>query len=290
MINEEVLEQIELLQLLLKNHVAGSFGGTHKSKTFGSSCEFADFRDYIPGDDVTKIDRNAFARFRKLYVKLFLDERQVHTRIYIDASKSMTYGRSGKDAQALKIAAALAYISICEMDRVSVYLIRNDAIEEVAVGMLGKESYLNNIGKLNDVVFDGDIFISEAILPSTVGYGDGASIVISDFLTDNDYYSAVDYLVGKKRDVLCVQVLSPEELNPKARGKMHFYDSEAPSKFYRKNINKDILKAYSLALEYVTGSVRSLCHSRGADYALVSSEESLQEIFFDKLTGMGVIK
>ena len=289
-INEAVLEQIELLQILLKNNIAGMFGGTHKSKTFGSSCEFADFRDYVSGDDITKIDWNAFARFKKLYLKLFLDERQVHTRIYIDASRSMVYGDDRKREQALKLAAALAYISICEMDRVSIYLIRGDQIEDVAVGMLGKEAYLQNIGRLNEIVFEGDIAFSEAVLPSTVGYGDGMSVLISDFLTDNDFEAAIDHLVGKKRDVLCVQVLSPEELSPKARGKMHFYDSEAPSKFYRKNINKDILQAYGRALEYATDRVRTLCLSRGADYALVSSEESLEAIFFDRLAGMGVIK
>ena len=289
-VTEDFLEQIELLQILLKNNVAGMFGGTHQSKTFGSSCEFADFRDYIPGDDVSKIDWNAFARFQKLYLKLYLDERQVQTKIYIDASRSMAYGNGKKHEMALKLAAALAYVSICEMDRVSIYLIRNNTIEDVVVGMRDKETYLNNIGKLNDVVFDGEVAISEAILPSNVGYGDGMSIIISDFLTDNDFEAAVDHLVRKKRDVLCLQVLSPDELNPKARGKMHFYDSEAPSKFYRKNINKDIIQAYKLALEYATGRVRDVCHNRGVDYALVSSDEKLAEIFFEKLSISGVIK
>lgn len=289
-VNESFLEQIELLQTLLKNNVAGMFGGMHKSKTFGSSCEFADFRDYIRGDDVSKVDWNAFARFKKLYLKLYLDERQTHTRIYVDASRSMGYGNGKKHEQALKLAAALAYVSICEMDKVSIYLIKDNHLEDVAIGIHDREGYLNNIGKLNDVVFDGEVAISQAILPSTVGYGDGMSIIISDFLTDNDYEMAVDHLVRKKRDVLCVQVLSPDELNPKARGKMHFYDSEAPSKYYRKNINKDILQAYKLALEYATGKVRETCQSRGADYALVSSDEKLSEIFFDKLSTMGVIK
>ncbi|MCH5157170.1 MAG: DUF58 domain-containing protein [Clostridiales bacterium] len=289
-INEALLEQIELLQLLLKNNIAGMFGGTHQSKTFGSSCEFTDFRDYIPGDDVSKIDWNAFARFKKLYLKLYLDERQVQTKIYIDASRSMAYGNGKKHEQALRLAAAFAYISICEMDRVSIYLIKGNRVEDVVENMLGKESYLNNIGKLNDVVFDGDVAISEAILPSKVGYGDGTSIIISDFLTDNDYEEAIDYLVRKKRDVLCVQVLSPEELNPKARGKMHFYDSEVSAKYYRKNINKEILHAYRLALDYITTNLRTMCQSRGVDYALVASDEKLVDVLFDKLSAMGVIK
>ena len=289
-VNEELLEEIELLQLLLKNNTAGMFGGTHKSRTYGSSCEFADFRDYFPGDDITKIDWNAFARFKKLYLKLYLDERQVHTRIYIDASRSMGFGKGGKDRQALRIAAALAYISVCEMDRVSICLIREKKLETLVSNMLGKEAYLNNISKLNDVVFEGDSYISEAILPSTVGYGDGMSVIISDFLTDNDYEEAVSHLVSKKRDVLCVQILSDDELNVKSRGKMHFYDSENSQKYYRRNINRDIVQAYMRALEYATGRVREICHSRGADYALISAEEKFEDIFFGKLNTMGVIK
>ncbi|MDE6691580.1 MAG: DUF58 domain-containing protein [Clostridia bacterium] len=289
-INEEFLQQIERLQMLVKNNVAGMFGGNHQSKTFGSSCEFADYRDYIPGDDITKIDWNAFARFEKLYLKLYLDERQMHTRIYIDASRSMSFGKGNKDVQAIKIAAALAYLSVCELDKVSVYIIRENGVEEIIRGMLGKESYLNNINKLNDIVFEGDSAISQAILPSTVGYGDGMSIIISDFLTDNDFETAVHYLVGKKRDVFCIQVLSKEELNPKARGKMHFFDSENNERYYRKNITREIIHAYRLALDHITGRVRNLCMSLNANYMLVSAGDNVSDVFFDKFVNEGVLK
>ena len=95
-IDEAFLSQLEQLGTLLKNNVAGMFGGNRRSKNLGSSCEFADYRDYMPGDDVTKIDWNAYARFDKLYEKLYFDERQMHTRIYIDASRSMAHGSEDK--------------------------------------------------------------------------------------------------------------------------------------------------------------------------------------------------
>ena len=123
-----------------------------------------------------------------------------------------------------------------------------------------------------------------------MGYGDGLSVIISDFLTDNDFETAIDHLASKKRDILCIQVLSKEELNPLIRGKMHFFDSETTSKFYRKNINRDIIKAYKQALEFATGRIRDYCAARGADYMLVPAEESVYKIFFDKLVNMGVLK
>jgi uncharacterized protein (DUF58 family) len=289
-INEEFLQQVELLQILIHNNVAGKFGGNHKSKAFGSSCEFSDYRDYIAGDDITKIDWNAYARFEKLYLKLYLDERQMHTRIYIDASRSMGFGKGGKDLQAIRLAATVAYLSVCEMDKVSIYLIQNRTLTEVIGGMLGKESYLNQIGKLNDITFDGDSYIGEAIVPSTVGYGDGVSVIISDFLTDNDYESAIDHLASKRRDILCLQVLSEEELKPKSRGKMHFFDSEDISRSYRKNINREIARAYQEALEYATSRISDYCAARGANYLLVSAEQSMGDVFFGDLTNMGVVK
>ena len=289
-INEEFLQQIEALQTLIRNNVAGLFGGTHQSKSFGSSCEFADYRDYIPGDDITKIDWNAYARFDKLYQKLYLDERQMHTKIYIDASRSMEYGRQDKAEQALRIAAAIAYISLCEMDKVSVYAIRDNRVVDVIVGMVGKDSFVGEVGKLNELEFGGDSNISDAIVPSNVGYGDGMSVIISDFLTDNDYENAINHLADKRRDVFCIQVLSPDELAPKMRGKVHFYDSEDNERTYRKNIKKEIMRAYRAALEYVTNRINTVCATRGASYMLVSSEEEIGDIFFSRMTEQEVLK
>ena len=289
-INEEFLQQVEALQVILKNNVAGLFGGNHQSRTYGSSCEFADYRDYIPGDDITKIDWNAYARFEKLYLKLYLDERQLHTRIYIDASRSMDYGNSKKADVALKIAATLAYLSICEMDKVSIYYIKNNKVHEVISSIVGKESFYNQIGKLNDIEFSEDCFISEGILPTKIGYGDGMSIILSDFLTDNNYENAIDYFVGRRRDLFCFQILSKEELKPNIRGKVHFFDSENVNNQYRKNINRDIINAYNQALEYTITRIKNYCNSRNANYVLVNSESSISELFLKTLPEMGVLK
>ena len=289
-IDEAFLSQLEQLGTLLKNNVAGMFGGNRRSKNLGSSCEFADYRDYMPGDDVTKIDWNAYARFDKLYEKLYFDERQMHTRIYIDASRSMAHGSEDKAEAALKLAAAFAYLSISEMDKVSIYAIRGNSLEDIAIGMVGKDSYLGCVGRLNELEFDSDSKISEAIVPSAVGRGDGYSIIISDFLTDENYEAAIDRFAEQKRDILCVQILSREELNPQMRGKMHLFDSEDQAKFFRKKIDQDVVRAYKDALRYVTDRIRSYCESRGGFYMLTSADTELSEIFFDKFIDMGVVK
>ena len=289
-INEAFLQQVETLQTVLKNNVAGMFGGNRKSKTYGSSCEFADYRDYVPGDDISKIDWNAYARFDKLYQKLYLDERQMHTKIYIDASRSMNFGDGGKGDQCLRLAATLAYMSISEMEKVSIFVLREKEIQSVISGMVGKNAYFEKIGLLNEITFDGDSYIADAIVPSNVGRGDGMSIIISDFLTDNNYETAIDRLADSKRDILCIQVLARDELNPQMRGKMHLFDSENVSRTYRKNIDRDIVRAYKAALQYVQDRIREYCNARGADYMLVAADETMAEVFFEKLVNAGVLK
>lgn len=289
-VDEATLAEIEALETVLKNNVAGMFGGNHQSKNFGSSCEFADYRDYVPGDDISKIDWNVYSRFDKLYQKLYLDERQMHTKIYIDASRSMQHGTPEKAEQAIKLAAAIAYLSVCEMDKVSVYVIKGARVEEVISGMVGKDSYLNYVNLLNEIEFEDDVSISDAILTSRIGMGDGYSVLISDFLTEEDYERAIDKLADCKRDILCLQVLSREELNPQFRGKMHLFDSENQQNFFRKKIDRDRVNAYKAALKFVTDRIKNYCEARGGHYMLVPADTALADLFFGGLVDMGVLK
>ena len=287
-IDERFLSQLELFSLAIKDNIAGLFGGSHQSKKYGTSCEFADYREYVEGDDISKIDWNIYGRFEELYLKLYLDEKQMYTKIYIDASRSMSF--FNKDQYALRLAASLAYLSVSEMDRVSIYLVKNKSVIPLFEKIIGREKFYENVSKLNDIKFEGEASISEAIMRSDVGFGNGKSIIISDFLTYNDYFSAIDYLRDKHRDVLCIQLLAPEEIRPTARGKNILYDSEEHGHFFRGNITRDVLNAYQKALDYIQDTLLNYCASREADYTLYDTSISLRELFMDCLFNKGVIK
>lgn len=286
-IDENFFQQLELFSLAVKDNVAGLFGGNHKSKKFGSSSEFADYRDYIEGDDITKIDWNIYGRTEKMYLKLYLDERQMQTRIYIDCSTSMSY--NGKDEMAVRLATALAYLSVKEMDRVSIYAVRGKIVEPILEKIVGKDAFTQAIGAMNKLKFGGDVYLSEAITRSVVGYGDGRSIIISDFLTDNNFFDCIDYLRGKKRDVLCLQILSPQEMKPQVRGKTIIRDSEDGMRFYKDNINREILAAYEKAVKYITGRIENFCLSREADYQLIDTSTPVKEILLKTMVDRGII-
>lgn len=287
-IDERFLSQLELFSLAIKDNVAGLFGGSHQSKKYGTSCEFADYREYVEGDDISKIDWNIYGRFEQLYLKLYLDEKQMYTKIYVDASRSMSY--FNKDEYALRLAASLAYLSVSEMDRVSIYLVKEHKIIPLFEKIIGREKFFENVSKLNNVKFDGDVFMSDAIMRSDVGFGNGKSIIISDFLTENDYLSAIDYLRDKHRDVLCIQLLAPEEINPSSRGKNIFYDAEDTNKFFKGNVTRDVLNAYHKALDFVQDRLTNYCASREADFTFYDTSISLRELFMDRLFNKGVIR
>ena len=116
------------------------------------------------------------------------------------------------------------------------------------------------------------------------------SIIISDFLTENDYLSAIDYLRDKHRDVLCIQLLAPEEINPSSRGKNIFYDAEDTNKFFKGNVTRDVLNAYHKALDFVQDRLTNYCASREADFTFYDTSISLRELFMDRLFNKGVIR
>ena len=109
-------------------------------------------------------------------------------------------------------------------------------------------------------------------------------------MTDEDYERAIDRFAEQRRDILCVQVLSREELNPQFRGQMHLFDAENPQDFFRRKIDKDRINAYKEALRAVTDRIKNYCEARGGYYMLVPAYRPLFEIFFGDLADMGVLK
>ena len=125
-LNDAFFSRLETLALNLRANLAGFFGGKHLVKTYGQTVEFADYREYMPGDDIRRIDWNLFSRFEKYFLKLFTDERQMHVRIFLDCSASMGKEAPQKGAYAVAFGAALGFLAVHNMDKVSFRLMRGD--------------------------------------------------------------------------------------------------------------------------------------------------------------------
>ena len=293
-LNDAFFSRLETLALEMRPDLAGFFGGKHLVRTYGQTVEFADYREYQLGDDIRRIDWNLYSRFEKYFLKLFTDERQMHTQIFIDCSASMGRDNEEKADYAIAIAAALGYLSVHNMDKVSFKLMKGEKSEDPFGTIVGKRAFFNAISTLSELEFDGESDLREAVVntPNT-GSNDGLTVIISDFFTDSQWQKAVDYLCYKKRQVLLVQVLMPEEIDPLYTGRVNLIDSESVDLSDTKNMKIKIDRASQLAYEEALHSMleelQGFCNSRGAMFASISTDQPIEKVLFKELLKVGIM-
>ena len=293
-LNDGFFGRLETLALNMKADLRGFFGGKHLVRTYGQTVEFADYREYMLGDDIRRIDWNLYSRFEKFFLKLFTDERQMHVQIFLDCSGSMGKDVPEKSNYAVAIAAALGFLSVHNMDKLSFNLIKGDRAENPFGTIVGKTSFFRAISELENLEFTGDSDLGKAITsyPKT-GSNDGLTVIISDFLTDSNWKKAVDYLTYKKRQVLLVQILTPDEIEPVYDGRLNLIDVEAEDLADPKNmklrITRSLQLAYQEALADFKEDIKSFCVSRGAEFVTLDIEQPLEKVLFSELLKVGIM-
>ena len=290
-IDEDFIAMLEGHDLSIQNLMNGLFGGNRRSQAYGNSAEFADYRAYAAGDELKRVDWNLYARFKKLYLKLFVDERQLHHRIYFDTSASMDWGTPSKAYTALRIGAALGFLAVQAMDRVIFYGVSGETCRDLSGTVMGKDAFYSAIESLETLTFKGGSELGKAINNThESGAIGGISVLISDFLTDSDWKEAVDLMLQKRREVYLVQVLSRDEITPEISGKYTLRDPENRELDYRSDFSKEGLRAYRDAVAYHQGELQSFCASRGIGFFSVCTDETLEKMLFDKAVAAEVIQ
>ena len=295
-LNDSFFSRLEALALELRADLSGFFGGKHLVKTYGQTVEFADYREYMLGDDIRRIDWNLFSRFEKFFLKLFTDERQMHTQLFIDCSASMGKDMPEKANYTLGVAAALGYLSVHNMDKVSFKLIKGEKAEDPFGTIVGKKAFFNAISSIEDMdnLFDEETDIQKAITGCpNLGSNDGLTVIISDFFTDSDWKKAVDYLIYKKKQVLLIQVVTLDETDPSYSGRVNLIDSEAGGLEDMKNlkirINRAHQVAYEKALKMHRDDISAFCASRGVAFLTVRCDQPIEKVLFKELLKVGIM-
>ncbi len=293
-INDEFFSRLEALAFNLKSYLIGYFGGKHLVKSYGQTVEFADYREYQLGDDIRRIDWNLYGRFEKFFIKLFTDERQMKISIFLDASASMGKDNPKKAAYATACAAGFGYLAIHNMDKVSFNIMKGNHAENTNGTLVGKNRFFRAITELEKIEFDGDTDIEKCIINSQdQSDSNGIAVIISDFLTDNDWKKAVDYLLYKKKQVLLIQVLTPEEIDPSYMGRVNLIDLESDditdSKNMRIKIDNASQRAYQEALNAFRGEISTYCRKRDVDFISISTDTPIESVLFKELMKVGIM-
>lgn len=293
-LNDAFFSRLETLSLELRANLGGFFGGKHLVRTYGQTVEFADYREYQLGDDIRRIDWNLFSRFEKYFLKLFTDERQMQVQIFLDCSASMGKEDPQKGAYSIATAAALGYLAVHNMDKVTFNYMKGEKSENPYGTIIGKNAFFRAIGDMEKTEFaeEADIEACVKSCPDT-GRNNGLTVIVSDFFTESNWKKAVDYLCYQNRQILLVQVLSPQEIDPSYDGRVNMIDSESvdisDTKNMKLKITRSMQKAYEEALKDFREDMQTFCSKRGVDYISISSDMPIEKVLFGELLKVGIM-
>jgi uncharacterized protein (DUF58 family) len=231
LLNIEELERFENLLIFAKAVVEGYFAGKHKSPNRGSAAEFADYKEYVPGDDLARLDWRVYGRTRRLYIRQFEEETDMVVYLLVDASGSMRYAgekRTSKFHLAARIAASLAYLMLAQGDKAALATFAETITNVVPAG--GTRRHLHQIVRaLERVKPSRGTSLAQAI-SQCVGIFKrrGRLVVISDFLDDDSssLYESLSQFVHRKFEILLLHVVDPDELHLPAHNVAKFVDME----------------------------------------------------------------
>src|SRR6266540_1092880 len=268
LLTPELLRRLEQFQLLAQRRAKSSLKGERRSKARGQSVEFADYRNYVAGDDFRYLDWNLYGRLDRLFHKLYEEERELPVTVFLDASESMTFGEPRKFDFARQVAAAVGYVALCGFDRVSVAAFPDMLQEPMSESELkARTQELAARGALRSVRGrKSALQFFQNINQLTAG---GAA-ELSEFLDPAGYESGLTALVGRGFQVNAVQILAPEELNPAAYGDLRLIDSETGVQ-QEVTFGKYRLHAYKQTVQNFCQRLREYCSSRGINFFMAGS-------------------
>jgi uncharacterized protein (DUF58 family) len=287
LLTPELLRRLEQFQLLAARRAKSSARGERRSKARGQSVEFADHRNYVPGDDFRYLDWNLYGRLEKLFLKLYEEERELPVRIFLDASESMAFGEPRKFDFAQQIAAAVGYVALCGFDRVSVIPFPGNQEEAAARGALrsvrGRKSTLNFFHNLSQLTARGAASLNEALRRGALEARQaGVAVVLSDFLDPAGYEAGLTALVGRGFQVSVVQILAPDELSPSTFGDLRLLDAETGA-VQEVTFGRYRLSSYQQMVQNFCQRLREFCQGRGVSFFMVSSNTALEYLLLKQL-------
>lgn len=287
----ELLSRLDGLDVISRKVLAGKMRGERRSKRRGQSVEFADYRNYVIGDDLRHIDWNIYGRLDRLFLKMFLEEEDLSLYVVVDVSASMNFGDPSKALYVRRVAAALAYIGLVHHNRVSLYAFDGTSVRESGA-MRGRPRVprmLDFLGRLAPGPAGTAASLSAALRRVTVSARlRGILVILSDFLDPEGYEAALKPVAGGRYDLYAVQVLSPEEIEPTLAGDLRLKDVEDGVEA-EVSLNPTLLKHYKSSLNAYCLGLKQHLVRRGASYLFSSTEVPFDTLVLAYLRRRGLL-
>ncbi|HEX2622918.1 MAG TPA: DUF58 domain-containing protein, partial [Phototrophicaceae bacterium] len=291
---ESIRRKFDQLMLVASRVRAGAIKGERRSIKRGTSIEFADYRNYAPGDDLRRLDWNVYARLDRPYIKLLEDEEDLAVHVVLDASASMDWGDEtspeyNKLLFGRRLFAGLGYISLVSNDRLRMSALSGGGLEQfgpvrgrgqsIALLKFAHQLKAGGVTDLNVALKD---YASRAGRP-------GLCFIISDMFSPSGYLDGVNTLLGKGYEVILMHVLSPDEVTPPLNGDLRLVDIET-GLAQEVSVDSTMREMYIRRLEGWRDDIRAECVKRGVHYLPLVTDVSWEKVILYDLRRLGVVK
>lgn len=288
LLDSAFMARLDQLDILSRKILAGKMKGERRSKRRGQSVEFADYRNYVIGDDLRFIDWNIYARLDRLFLKLFMEEEDLALHLLIDTSKSTDFGNPGKSRYMKQVAAALGYIGLVNYNRVTVSGI-SDGMPLTTGGMRGRTRVGQMLEFIDKLQPQGAGNLAEACRRfALTNRTRGVCVILSDFFDKNGFENGLRYVAGGRYDLFTVQVLAPQEIDPDLQGDLKLVDVEDQD-MAEVSITQPLLKKYKNNLNAYCLALKDFVTRRGGTYLFTSSKVPFDTLVLNYLRERGLV-
>jgi uncharacterized protein (DUF58 family) len=281
-----VLRRLDALAVLVRRAVKGQMGGERRSVSRGRSPEFADFRNYTPGDDFRLIDWNAYARLDRFMLRLFVAEEELPFSLFIDLSGSMDWGAPSKARVAKQLSGALAYVALSALDRVRLTVF-SDGPTSGGAPYRGRHAARGLFARIESFPVGGPTDYARLVAPIS-RQRPGMSILITDGLGESPIAPAVTALHLARQEGAVLQLLAPQEVTPDWTGDARLRDAET-------GVEREFTAtpatqvAYRTALARRTEDIERIAQRRGLRFARLTTDQSVEDMTERTLRRIGLL-
>jgi len=294
LLSPEFMNRLDRLDVISRKILRGKLQGERRSKKRGQSVEFADYRNYVVGDDLRFIDWNLYARLDRLFLRLFMEEEDLSVNIVLDVSRSMDFGDPSKLQYARQLAAALGYIGLTHYNRVGVYTFANGVRDQIT-NLRGRRPIPRLMDFLTRAEADPKPVsgnLTEALRTFALAQRTpGVVILVSDFFDKGELTDALRYLGQERLDPYAIQVLSPQEVSPDEHGllgDLKLKDLEDDD-IAEVSVTPALVKRYKANLQEYCKYVNDQCSKRGIAYMVSETSVPFETVVLKYLRERGLL-
>ena len=290
--DEHTRRKLARLSLVATRARVGAYQGGRRSTRKGSSVEFADYREYVPGDDLRRLDWHVYARLERPFIKLLEDEEDLAVYLLVDASRSMDWGEgeSNKYRYALRLAAALGLIGLASGDQLTLVLLKGGSEMAQYGPARGGHHTLKLLQFLESHPAAGAVDLSQDLRHvARASRRPGLAILISDLYTPEGLRPSLRELQGRGHEIRVLHLLSPDELDPALSGELRLLDSETGAA-QEVSLDSALRSLYRRRLHEWRSQLQAECRQRGAGYLPLETAMSWETVVLLEMRRAGILR